>query len=244
MNPETKEFYSSKPPLLATMLAGEYWLLKRAFGWDIVRDRWLVIPAIVLTVNVIPFAVYLVLLARLIDATGKTDFGKLLAFTTAAVGTFLITFAGTLNNHTPAAFCVLFAVYPLFGRYAENRDMTPRGLPGAAASSRRSRRRSSCPRSRSSRRSGVPLLIARARRRCSSSCRGARADPRALRVQLRGARARCSRRTASSAGRGTTSRGATGRSGAHRPAKGIDFNEEPTASTRSTCCSGTTAGSA
>ncbi len=127
LNPETLEFYSSKPPLMATIVAGEYWVLKKAFGWDIVRDRWLVIPAIVLTWNVIPFAVYLVLLGRLIDLLGKSDFGKLLAFTAAAVGTFLTTFAGTLNNHTPAAFCVLFASYPLLKAIIENRDMTPAG---------------------------------------------------------------------------------------------------------------------
>ena len=35
----------SKPPLLRRSLAGEYWLLKQLFGWSIVRDRWLVIPA-------------------------------------------------------------------------------------------------------------------------------------------------------------------------------------------------------
>ncbi|MBN9121323.1 MAG: hypothetical protein J0I06_19585 [Planctomycetes bacterium] len=127
LNPDTKEFYSSKPPLMATIAAGEYWLLNRFFGWDIVKDRWLVVPAIVLTWNVIPFAVYLVLLGRLIDSTGKTDFGKLLAFATAALGTFLTTFAGTLNNHTPAAFCVLFASYPLLKAVVESRDMTPAG---------------------------------------------------------------------------------------------------------------------
>ena len=60
-------------------------------------DRWLVIPTILITVNVIPFAVYLVLLARLIETTGKTDFGRLLAFTTACFGTFLLTFSGTLS---------------------------------------------------------------------------------------------------------------------------------------------------
>lgn len=113
MNPETKEFYSSKPPLMATLVACEYWLLNRGFGWDIDRDRWLVIPAIVLTWNVLPFAIYLLLLGRLIDAAGKTDFGKLLAFAVAALGTFLLTFSGTLNNHLPAAYCVLFASYPL-----------------------------------------------------------------------------------------------------------------------------------
>ena len=120
---QVREFYSSKPPLMPTVLAGGYWVLKKAFGWDIVKDRWLVIPFIVFTVNVIPLAVYLVLLARLIDGTGKTDFGKLLAFTTAAVGTFLITFSGTLNNHSPAAYCVLFAAYPLLRAVQQQRDM-------------------------------------------------------------------------------------------------------------------------
>ena len=127
LNPETKEFYSSKPPLMSTIAAGEYWVLNRVLGWDIVRDRWLVIPTIVILWNVIPFAVYLVLIGRLIEGIGKTDFGKLLAFTTAAVGTFLITFSHTLNNHTPAAFCVLFATYPLLRAVAENRDMTALG---------------------------------------------------------------------------------------------------------------------
>ncbi|MBA4066730.1 MAG: hypothetical protein C0501_24095 [Isosphaera sp.] len=125
--PQEREFTSSKPPLMPTLLAGEYWLLKRAFGWDIVRDRWLVIPAIVFTVNVLPFAVYLLLLAGLVERTGRTDFGRLLAFTTAAVGTYLTTFSGTLNNHTPAAFCGLFAAYPLVRAILDGTDMTPRG---------------------------------------------------------------------------------------------------------------------
>jgi hypothetical protein len=125
LNPDTNAFYSSKPPLMATIVAGEYWALHELFGWDIVRDRWLVIPAIVLTWNVVPFAIYLVLLGRLLDNIGKTDFGKLFAFTAAALCTFLTTFSGTLNNHCPAAFCTLFACYPLLKAIAENRDMAP-----------------------------------------------------------------------------------------------------------------------
>jgi hypothetical protein len=136
LNPETKEFYSSKPPLMATIAAGEYWVLREVFGWDIVRDRWLVIPVIVITWNVIPFAIYLVLIGRLLDGIGKTDFGKLLAFATAALGTFLTTFSGSLNNHTPAAFCVLFGSYPLLRAIGANRDMAPweYGLCGFFAS--------------------------------------------------------------------------------------------------------------
>lgn len=131
MNPETKEFYSSKPPLFATVLAGGYWGLKKAFGWHLVRDRWLAIPTLLILVNVVPFAVYLWLLAKLIDGVGKSDFGRLAAFAAACLGTFLTTFSGTLNNHTPAAFCVLFAVYPLLRAALENRDMGPGGYVAA-----------------------------------------------------------------------------------------------------------------
>ena len=127
MNPETKEFFSSKPPLYATVLAGGYWALKKGFGWHIVRDRWLVIPTLLILVNVVPFAVYLWLLANLIEVVGKSDFGRLAAFAAACFGTYLTCFAGTLNNHSPAAVCVLFAVYPLVRAAVENRDMGPGG---------------------------------------------------------------------------------------------------------------------
>jgi hypothetical protein len=113
MNPATGEFYSSKPPLLATVLAGEYWVLKKVLGWGIVKDRWLVMCTILLTINVIPFAIALVLFARLIEQYGRTDFGKLFTFTLFALGTFVMTFSHTLNNHSPAVYCVVFLVYPL-----------------------------------------------------------------------------------------------------------------------------------
>jgi hypothetical protein len=131
LNPDTKEFFSSKPPLFSTVLAGGYWALKKAFGWHIVRDRWLVIPTLLIVVNVLPFAVYLWLLANLIEVVGKTDFGRITAFAAAGFGTYLTCFAGTLNNHTPAAFCVLFAVYPLVKAAAENRDLGPGGYVAA-----------------------------------------------------------------------------------------------------------------
>ena len=112
MNPATGEFFSSKPPLFATLLAGEYWLLHELTGVDIRTDRWPVMCVILLTVNVLPFVLYLLLLAKLAERHGRTDFGKLLTFAVAALGTFLLTFSNTLNNHTPAAYCALFAVYP------------------------------------------------------------------------------------------------------------------------------------
>jgi hypothetical protein len=128
MNPETGEFYSSKPPLFPTVVAGEYWLLRKLFGWSIDRDRWSVMAAILLTVNVLPLAVYLLLLSRLIDDYAESDFARLLAFTTACCGTFLTTFSHTLNNHVPAAYCALFAVYPLLSKRGTSAIESPSKL--------------------------------------------------------------------------------------------------------------------
>jgi hypothetical protein len=135
MNPETGEFYSSKPPVLATLLAGEYWVLKNAFGWSIKADRWLVVPTILLTVNVLPFAIYLLLFAWLCERFGTTDFGKMLAFATACLGTFLTTFVVTLNNHSLAAYCCLFAIYPLLvSRDAKSSERSAEGAPSVLRS--------------------------------------------------------------------------------------------------------------
>jgi hypothetical protein len=113
LDPETKLFYSSKPPLLSVLLAGEYWALQRLFGWTLKDDTWKVVCTTLLTVNVLPLAVYLLLLARLLERYGATDWGRLFTFAAAAFGTFLTTFATTLNNHTLAAVTALVTVYPL-----------------------------------------------------------------------------------------------------------------------------------
>src|SRR5207248_6558748 len=96
-------FYSSKPPLLSVLLAGEYWVVQRLTGWTLQHDTWRVVCTVLLTVNVLPLGIYLVLLARLLERYGTTDWGRLFTFGAAGFGTFLTTFATTLNNHTPAA---------------------------------------------------------------------------------------------------------------------------------------------
>src|SRR5262249_34953015 len=52
LDPNTRhDFYSSKPPLLPTLMAGEYWVLQKLFGWSI-EDRYALIVRIGLfTVN-------------------------------------------------------------------------------------------------------------------------------------------------------------------------------------------------
>ncbi len=125
LDPETHKFYSSKPPFLPTLLAGEYWLLKKTFGWSITDDRFLVIRTILFTVNWLPFVIFLVLLARLADELGVTDWGRIFVVASGCFATLMIPFATTLNNHTIAASSALFALYPALRMLAGNED---RGL--------------------------------------------------------------------------------------------------------------------
>jgi hypothetical protein len=112
LHPDRQVFLSSKPPLYSTLVAGGYWLVKNALGWSITENRWLVIRTLLVVVNVLPFVFYLALLGRLADRLGSTDWGRLYVVAAACFGTFLTTFAVTLNNHLPAAYCALFALYP------------------------------------------------------------------------------------------------------------------------------------
>jgi hypothetical protein len=114
LHPETRIYYSSKPPLLPTMVAGEYWVLKHLLGWSIIdrEQRWLVVRTILVTVNWLPLLLYLVLLARLVERYGVTDWGRLYVVAAGAFATLMTPFAIVLNNHTIGAWSALFALYP------------------------------------------------------------------------------------------------------------------------------------
>ena len=111
MDPKTGNFYSSKPPLLPTIVAGGYWLLKTLFGWTFDTHRWPLVVTLLTLVNIVPFALSLVCLARLIDPFGRSDFGRIFAFALVALGTFMTPFLTTFTNHVPAACLAVFAVY-------------------------------------------------------------------------------------------------------------------------------------
>lgn len=112
LHPETQLFYSSKPPLLPTLAAGEYWLLKHLFGWSIDDHRFTVSRIILFTVNWLPLIVYLVLMSRLVDTFGRTDWGQVYVMSAACFGTLLTPFLIAFNNHSVATCTALFALYP------------------------------------------------------------------------------------------------------------------------------------
>jgi hypothetical protein len=106
-----QSFYSSKPPFLATLVAGEYWICKRTLGLSITQQPGAVFRIILLTINEVPWIAYLFIMARMVERCGRTDWGKLFVFACAGFGTFLSSFSMSLNNHTVAAWSCLFALY-------------------------------------------------------------------------------------------------------------------------------------
>jgi len=103
--------YSSKPPLLYTLLAGEYWLIHKATGMTLGTHPYTVGRLMLLTVNVLPMALMFFYIAKLAERFGTTDWGRLFVVATACLGTMLTTFAVTLNNHTVAAVSATLALY-------------------------------------------------------------------------------------------------------------------------------------
>lgn len=122
LHPEKLEFYSSKPPLLATLLAGLYWLLHTLLGWTLQSNpsnpldpvnTAAVVRTILILVNVVPFAIYLHVFSGWLERWCTETWAKLCIFLSAAFATLVSPFLITLNNHTLGAFAVLFALHAL-----------------------------------------------------------------------------------------------------------------------------------
>jgi hypothetical protein len=128
LHPTKLEFYSSKPPLLSTLIAGLYWLLKMLFGWTLTEHPDAVVRTILLLVNALPFLIYLHQIARLAESFGRTDWGRNFVVGCAAFATLVTPFLITLNNHTIATYCVLFTLVSV----VEIWRRTPRERGGCA----------------------------------------------------------------------------------------------------------------
>lgn len=136
LHPKTLEYHSSKPPLLSTILAGLYWLLKQILGWTFDDHPFALMRCILIVVNLIPFGIYLACVARLAERFGTTDWGRFYVLAAAAFGTMLTPFQITFNNHTIATYCVLFALVSVLDIWTQRREYPfaqPRRLSFAAA---------------------------------------------------------------------------------------------------------------
>ncbi len=67
--------------------------------------------AVLLLLNIVPFWVFLLLYARILDRYAGNDWAWCFSLVAGALGTYLLPFTQTLNNHTIAAFSAFFALY-------------------------------------------------------------------------------------------------------------------------------------
>jgi len=96
-------FYSSKPPLLSTLLAGEYWLIYKLTGYTLGEHPYGVGRFMLATINIPLIVLMWGLLARYVERYGRTDFGRMFVMAGAIFGSLQTTFAVSLNNHLVAA---------------------------------------------------------------------------------------------------------------------------------------------
>src|SRR5208337_2534736 len=103
-------YYSEKGPLLPTLLAGEYLLLKKlSFGWLSFRNSPVsVIRIILASLNLVPLVIFLGLFSRLLDRLAPDPWIRAYTMVAAGLGTFLTGFSFTLNNHTVTALSSFF----------------------------------------------------------------------------------------------------------------------------------------
>lgn len=107
---EPWHFYSSKPPLFPTMVAGLYWLERHTLGFDLLKDTALVTRLLLLLVNVLPMFLAMLAFRKSLAVLDTSSRATSLLLLTAGFASMLNPFLTTLNNHTPAATAVLFCL--------------------------------------------------------------------------------------------------------------------------------------
>ncbi len=98
-------YYSSKPPLLSTFMAAEYWMIYHATGKSLGTHPYEIGRFMLITINGACLLLIFLFTARLVERLGTTDWGRVLVMASCVFGTFLTTFATTITNHLPAAAC-------------------------------------------------------------------------------------------------------------------------------------------
>ena len=123
-------FYSTKPPLLTSVVAGITWCLQRMTGWNLFDHLQTLTFLVLLLVNIVPFSASLLIWIAIVNRCSSQPWTRLFGVAIAAFGTLLTPFLMTLNNHTVAAASTTFAIYALM-RILQSDDDSGPGWPFA-----------------------------------------------------------------------------------------------------------------
>lgn len=124
-------FYSTKPALYPTLVAGLYHLGRVSIGLDLDGHPHATIRVLLGLVNLLPWILALVAFAALLERLSSDPTIRTIVLLVASVGTFLTPFLITLNNHTPAAVAALITLWAVWPIWSHSRDDTARNEPPA-----------------------------------------------------------------------------------------------------------------
>jgi len=110
-DPDIRYMYSSKPPLLPTVMAIPYWIIYNTTGYTFDTHLYLLTRIMLILCHLVPLVIGWFLMVLLIERFGKSDWGRIFAVAFTCFATFLSTFVVTLNNHLPAIICIIIALY-------------------------------------------------------------------------------------------------------------------------------------
>ncbi|MGL6227328.1 MAG: hypothetical protein ACRC10_11975 [Thermoguttaceae bacterium] len=137
-NPDAPSYlFSSKPPLLPTLMSVPYFLLYHLSGGTLSfeKDPYLIVRVSLIILNLLPLAFCWFLMSRLIDRFAQTDWSRYFCMSTLCFGTFASTFVVTLNNHLPGICCLIISLYAviriLFDQQRQLRYFIIAGLFGS-----------------------------------------------------------------------------------------------------------------
>ena len=115
-------YYSSKPPLFPTLVAGVYFVVQRASGMTLTEQPIYLTRVVVALVNLPMFAAMCWFTMLLIERLGVGEWPRRVAAMAICFGTMLFPFSLTLNNHLPAAMASACVMYLYLQTAHELRD--------------------------------------------------------------------------------------------------------------------------
>ncbi len=120
--------YSSKPPMLSVLAAGGYFLFSRLTGISFHTDASTSIAFVNILTGLLPYLLMLYIFYRFLmewSDSRRTVILGLFIFTLNFLG---LGYATDINNHTPAAACILISFYSAFLIRLRKKDGTCRWL--------------------------------------------------------------------------------------------------------------------
>ncbi|TWU02478.1 hypothetical protein [Stieleria varia] len=106
-----QHYYSSKPPLFPTMIAGVYWCLYQVTGMTLTDQPIYLARILLFLINLPLLALFYCCTVAAIRLVVRDPWTVMMATAATCFGTMMLPFAIALNNHLPAAAMTALTMY-------------------------------------------------------------------------------------------------------------------------------------